>query len=183
MCMCGAVKVEFTHPLDSHCTSSEQIEEAEEAPDVGDFRKLENGDDLETGVMKAPHLGGEMRAYEEVWRELEVEDVEVEGGAKGWIVEGVDAEGGRERKVWCARVGGWFLGVARREGEGGKYVYDAVREDLVGGRWERRYTVGDVEGLVLVRTTVDKKGGEQWKKGKVLEGDMGIKATFRAVEY
>lgn len=109
--------------------------------DVGDFVKLPNGDDFETGEMPAPHLGGKIAPYEEIWRQLSPtllptnnqdhdhrtgdQCPSCEVGTVAWILESVDVEDGKapaaeddgkssaKSKTFFARIGRFYLAIRR----------------------------------------------------------------------
>lgn len=157
-----AVKVKFDHRI-----SSQAPEDGgeEQAADVGTFSKLPNGDDLETGEMAAPHLGGKIAPYEEVWRQLDFGKRDgMDGGSLpfAWVLESVAEHGTGGVLSWYARVGRFFLGIRRRGGDGSGVAYDAVRQEWNDeeGRWVTRYSVGSQDGL--------------WKVGDLAkEDDLG----------
>ena len=186
------MKVEFTHPIDSHCANPSDEEHAGEA-DVGDFSKLPNGDDLETGEMAAPHLGGRIMPYEEVWRELKGSAANepadpLSGGAEGWVLEAADEE---VVKSFYARVGGFFLAVRRKtmggsDRSGQRYEYSAVREefDETTGKWNAKYAVGEVEGLLTMsQTAKESEGPTRWNVGETVNIGARHRCIVRAVSY
>lgn len=162
------MKVEFTHPLDSHCAAPG--DEGQADADVGHFSKLPNGDDLEVGEMAAPHLGGRVMPYEEVWRELDTPEE-----ATGWILESTD----EEQKVFYARIGGYFI-AAKRTTSSDRYHYAAVREDYEGGKWTRKYSAGDVGGVETMSGAGEGLSTEIWKVGDTVKLD-GSSVVVRAV--
>lgn len=144
-----AVKVKFDHRLSSQAS---QGGEEEQAADVGTFSKLPNGDDLETGEMAAPHLGGKITPYEEVWRPLDFgmrDSAYSRAVPLAWVLESVTDQGTGGTLSWYAKVGRFFLGVRRRRGDDGRMVYDAVRQDWDDeeGRWSTKYSIGSQDGL------------------------------------
>jgi hypothetical protein len=151
------VKVEFTHPLDSHCGAPGEQGHGE--ADVGQFSKLPNGDDLEIGEMAAPHLGGRIMPYEEVWRELDASEE-----AKGWILESIDDE----PKVFYASIAGYFIAV-KRTTSSDRYEYAAVREDRDDGRWVSKHVSGDVGGVETMSGWNEGLRTEKWKVGDTVE--------------
>jgi hypothetical protein len=185
-----SVKVEFTHPLDSHCLLPGSSD-PNEAGDVGQFSKLPNGDDLEVGEMAAPHLEGKITPYEEIWRTVNLDsspspDDGLSQGARGWILEGVG--GGKGEMVFYARVRGFFLAVQRTT-ETHAYQYSALREDFddVLRRWKRVYTVGDVRLLMsmseMPASSNDMESAKKWALEHEVIVRSGQRCLVRAVEY
>jgi hypothetical protein len=163
-----AGKVEFTHPIDSHC--KKPGDEGEGHADVGDFTKLPNGDDLETGEMAAPHMGGRVMPYEEIWRELD-DDLSNEA----WILEGTD----ETQKTFYGRVGGYFLALQRHTQPNTEvYQYSAVREDLQDSEWHRKYAVGDVSAILTAGAI---SGVAGWHVGKEVQLGNGERYLVRAL--
>ncbi|KPI41857.1 uncharacterized protein AB675_5476 [Cyphellophora attinorum] len=162
------LKVEFTHPLDSHCHAPGEQGHGE--ADVGQFSKLPNGDDLEVGEMAAPHLGGRVMPYEEVWRELDASEE-----AKGWILESVD----EEPKVFYARIAGYFIAV-KRTTSSDRYEYAAVREDREDGRWVSKHASEDVRGVETMSGLSEGLRPEKWNVGDIVKFG-GMSVIVRAV--
>ncbi|KAM5443363.1 hypothetical protein MferCBS31731_001684 [Microsporum ferrugineum] len=72
--------VVFTHAIDSL--------QLFDTADMGTFKKLPNGDDLETGKMARYDLpGAPVREYEEIWRSLEIPQTAPKGRGYSWILE------------------------------------------------------------------------------------------------
>lgn len=169
--------MKFTHEIDSHSPSASGTEEdgkegAEEIADEGTFTKLPNGDDLEVGEMPAPHLGGKLAAYREVWRELDPglednnnsedgESTEGKGNGTCWMLESLDTEGQERKKkkkkrTFYCRVGRFFLAIRRTEkrvsdqkGVGFEVEFSGIRQEeetrpqANGGKeWIAKYSVG-----------------------------------------
>ena len=168
--------MKFTHEIDSHSPSASGTEEdgkegAEEIADEGTFTKLPNGDDLEVGEMPAPHLGGKLAAYREVWRELDPglednnnsedgESTEAKGNGTCWMLESLDTEGQERKKkkkrTFYCRVGRFFLAIRRTEkrvsdqkGVGAEVEFSGIRQEeetrpqADGGKeWIVKYSVG-----------------------------------------
>lgn len=152
-------KVKFTHEIDSHDTTTGDNTGSKEAgedevADEGTFTKLPNGDDLEIGEMPAPHLGGKVAAYREVWRELNAFDSTAgNGGGVCWMLESIDAqEEKQERKekkrTFYCRVGRFFLALRRAEtrvSDDPKAVeveFSGIRQEFEDREWVTRYSVG-----------------------------------------
>lgn len=148
--------MKFTHEIDSHHTSptttEEEGEDEEEVADEGEFTKLPNGDDLEVGEMPAPHRGGKVSPYREVWRELKVGFNDDDDASKGketcWVLESLNAT--QKRTFYC-RVGKFFLALRRTEkDDDGKKVeveFSAIRQEEVrtgtgGKEWTTKYSIG-----------------------------------------
>lgn len=163
---------------------------------MGEFSELPNGDDLEVGEMAASHMGGRVMPYEEVWRELspsadEIPPDQLFGTAKGWIVESKDDTD--DRMTVYARINGFFLGVQRRIkrwelSNAGSYEYVALREDYdaTDSKWTRRYSVGDVKGMVsmaeMARSPTEPRRAKR-KMGDLIEIGQGRQFVVRAVVY
>ena len=149
---------------------------------MGDFEKLPNGDDLETGVMPNHDAGGQCMAYEEVWREL---DWSPGSGADSinWIIEGVDDSLGGT-KVFCAKIGIYFLAVSRTTSSGSD-TYSAVRQDFDSEQrtWKIRYDIGDNIGL---HQYIGSAGQDQrWKVGEeiTLSGTTFVVRAYGATKH
>lgn len=162
------VKVEFTHPYDSH-----YVEDQEEgAPDIGEFSKLPNGDDLETGVMAATHLGGKILPYEEVWRELDPSSGSAGSDAYGssWILESTGrsktAEDGTAIKSYYGKVGKYFLALRSvKRSNPSSLKFSAIRQDWNAdeAEWVTKYKIGDVDGIFVL--SKDLSAESAWKVG------------------
>jgi hypothetical protein len=192
------VKVEFTHPLDSHSLSPGSSN-PDEPGDIGEFSKLPNGDDLEVGEMAAPHLNGKVTPYEEVWRTVDLEsspspDDGVSHGAKEWVLEGASGVERDGEMVFFARIRGYFIALKRNTERGGTgeadvYTYSALREDFddVAGRWKRVYAVGNVGGLMSMSEPALSSGDvispKKWTVGDGIVVGNGQCYVVRAVEY
>ncbi|KAH8811010.1 hypothetical protein F5884DRAFT_264074 [Xylogone sp. PMI_703] len=150
------LRVKFTHSVDSHNAGGSK-EKAEE--DVGEFTKLPNGDDLEIGEMPAPHLGGSIRPYREVWRELNAHGTTEN---ENWILENVNDDGTTGQntsitKTFYARAGCFFLGLRQIErvrseglnGSSNNVCFSAIRQDFdsQANCWSTKYRIGRVDGL------------------------------------
>jgi len=165
------VKVKFTHPLDSHYVAGQD----EEEPDVGEFTKLPNGDDLETGVMAAPHLGGQTMPYEEIWRELDprLDLFGVSGGsrASSWILESVEqpktGEVATLTKSYYAKAGKFFLALRQVTiANPSSISVSAIRQEWDADKraWDTKYKIGNVEGMLdLSQGAADSQA--DWKVG------------------
>lgn len=135
-------------------------------PDEGTFTPIPDnphGDLLECGEMPAPHKNDEMTKFEEVWRELNVN----EGPRHAYILEkGVQGAG---NGVMVGRAGGHFMALAKRE-EG---VFSMRREIWKGDKWEVLYKEGDYERLPsFIGRGLDGFAEEAtWTKGGVVTLD------------
>lgn len=176
------MKVKFTHIINSQQLDTnpkgDHVEDAAPPEDVGDFVKLPNGDDFETGEMAAPHLNGKVAPYEEVWRQLSPtpphdcgSDHARGAGAKcsswevgtvAWILESVDTSdegyttqgggiGNAKSKIFFARVGRFYLAIRRVVGEGKTATFSALRQEYTPEteQWRDVYAIGDVTGMSL----------------------------------
>jgi hypothetical protein len=157
------VRVKFTHPFDSH----HAVGSAEPAPDVGDFTKLPNGDDLETGEMPNYDGDGRNMPYEEVWRELDWS----QPGAKSvsWILESIDPDDGvQKNKTFYAKLGRYFLAV-RKIVDGREADYAALRIDFDKDNmeWKVRYEIGEVGDIgKKFASEIDATKQHQWRIGE-----------------
>jgi len=115
--------------------------------DEGIFNKLENGDELETGMMMNSEIG-KIMAYEEVWRPLSVE-------GKGLVL--LESSGTRD-KTFVGRIGKWFQGIGTKDG-----AISAVRMEYVDRKWKTRFSIGEEDVAPLV------EGEESWKVGDEVE--------------
>lgn len=157
----GVGKVKFTHEIDSHSPSeSGEGEDGDggEVADEGIFTKLPNGDDLEIGEMPAPHLGGKVAAYREVWRELNpsLDDTNTEedkGETKCWMLESLSTEKEEKKRTFYCRVGRFFLALRRAEKRvsdqtGVEVEFSGIRQEEIqsqadgGKEWVVKYSVG-----------------------------------------
>ncbi|KAH8595740.1 hypothetical protein B0O99DRAFT_594491 [Bisporella sp. PMI_857] len=170
--MAGERQVISTSPLKCRWIHHIDSNSAHAVPDEGQFSKLPNGDDLETGSMPCPERGGEVTPYEEVWRKISPSL----GSDISWILQRVG--GG---KCWVGRIGGGFM--VLQQGEKG---FGARREewDEASGEWTRKYELGDLEEcLSMVNFGARVFDGEEaWKVGEtvaVLGSDYLVKAFER----
>lgn len=187
----NTVKVKFTHIINSQQTGGEPAsgannsgDTAQPAEDVGDFIKLPNGDDFETGEMAAPHLHGKVAPYEEIWRQLipmpaHEQDSGREVSDIAWILESMDAgnAGGAGTKTFYARVGRFYLAVRRTNAaDGGPATFSALRQEYSSETkmWRSVYAVGDVTGLsslvdgelIAAPKLVTASDGTSWNVGE-----------------
>jgi hypothetical protein len=107
---------------------------------------LENGDSLETGTMLNTDTG-KLMAYEELWRILPVEGGEVV------LLESV----GQENKTFLGMIGRWFQGIGTTEGN----VVHAKRSELVNGRWEDVFVMGDTKVVPVIQAQMKWKAGDE----------------------
>ncbi|KIW02723.1 uncharacterized protein PV09_06157 [Verruconis gallopava] len=139
-------KVKFTHIIDSN----HDPRDPHPAPDVGEFSKLPNGDDLETGQMPNPAAGGKMMAYEEVWRELNWK-VSPENTDMNWILEALDNHDDNDDlrcKTFYAKVGRYYLAAQKKE-RNHDAQFAAIRQDFQPEtrEWKVIYQIGDTSRL------------------------------------
>lgn len=213
-----AERVKFTYSINSQDDTAAAASETEAdgddlAGDVGQFVKLPNGDDFETGEMAAPHLGGAITPYEEVWRQLhpnmDVKD-QFFPDSKAWILESVSdddtvsshaSESSRTTpKTFLARVGPFFIAIRRHEVRKDNldrgnttFVYGAIREGLdpSSGRWNTVYSVGDYSNLWAMSSGRrypgrNSEAGQSSQVGDVLElgeQDQLERYIIRAISY
>lgn len=175
--------IEFTHPLDSHLDH----EHDEPKPDVGTFTILPDGDELEIGEMAAPHLGGKVTPYEEVWHELDA-GLDALKGRSGvspsWILESVDAR----VKSYYGRAGKFFLGLRQTVLPGaddGRLTFSALRQELdtTSGRWSTKYSMGKVDGMFRMdNVDGDDSLGQSWSVGdKIRIGRSNEPCVVKAI--
>lgn len=153
------------------------------------FTELPNGDELETGVMPAPHLGGQVLPYEEVWHQLNPTR-NSSGGAKGsvsWILESVDGsrpvDEGVTIKSYYAKTGRYYLALRRREDASrSSLTFSAVRQDWddAESRWTTKYEIGNVHGMLVMGEDVGSEG--EWVAGdQVTIGPENEACVIRSV--
>lgn len=166
------VKVKFTHPFDSHYVRDQE----EQEPDIGEFSKLPNGDDLETGVMAAPHLDNKIMPYEEVWHELDPGQgpAATNNGSSAWVIESVDeawtTKEGTPTKSHYAKAGKYFLGLRRMKPvNSSSLAFSAIRQEWSAdeGKWTTIYKIGDVDGMFVQSEGED--ANKPWKEGDKVE--------------
>lgn len=180
--------MKFTHPLDSHYVAGEE----EGEPDIGEFTKLPNGDDLEEGVMAAPHLDGKIMPYQEIWRELDPGVVSTDGdGGDGkacsWILESIDqpstVEATTTSKSYYAKGGKYFLALRQVQTTSPPSIsVSAIRQDWDSEKlaWSTKYTIGNVDGMVNLSSEAIVDGG--WKVGdEVKVGSGGERCIVRSL--
>lgn len=186
--------MKFTHPLDSHYA----VDQDEEEPDVGEFTKLPNGDDLETGVMAAPHLGGKIMPYEEVWRELDPRlDLAGSDGGDGsssssrkpgsWILESIDQPTASDDSVFTksyyAKAGTFFLALRQvKDASASSLSFSAIRQEWEPDTlsWTTKYKIGNVDGMFDLAKEAD--GDRVWAVGdKVTVGFERELCIVRAI--
>lgn len=163
------MKVKFTKSLDSH---HDPTKSEEPDPDVGEFTKLANGDDFETGEMPNPDADGKVMAYEEVWRAVEW-DVPVSrsgeaktGEMKGWALESVDQSQHEMnlpmedfkgvRKCFYLRLGRFYLAISRTWWDD-QPIFTALRQDFDSEKmdWVTKYSIGDTHDLLKMSDSTD----------------------------
>jgi hypothetical protein len=120
--------------------------------------------------MAAPHKGGRVMPYEEIWRELEDDH-----SSEAWILESTD----ETRKTFYGRAGRYFLAMQRHLQPGTEdYEYSAIREDLQDSRWQRRYAVGDISAILPANAI---SAVEDWQVGKEVRLGNGERYILRAL--
>ena len=190
-------------------TTAEDAEEPE--PDIGEFTKLPNGDDLEKGIMAAPHLGGQVMPYEEVWREIEPgsnlpSNNSILGSATDFILESINdvsqSEPSRPKtasSTFYARIGRYYLVIRQTKTwplsseEPGTLTFAALRQDYDDSErcWVTKYSVGDVEGIWNMLSADESKDTGANKPSKLNPGDIvslggndrGERCVVRAISY
>ncbi|KAJ5703253.1 hypothetical protein N7493_011642 [Penicillium malachiteum] len=155
--------------------------------DLGNFSRLPNGDDLETGEMPRADLpGAPMTTFEEVWRELPFREGP-EGTKKGisWVLESDDSEldfgeGGEGEatltKIFFGRIWGTFLAFkqvqthTRQKGSDGTFSLKrtgaevSTRREEWNSGWEEKYVIGpDGSGVPSMRTGFEGEGKGSWR--------------------
>jgi hypothetical protein len=175
--------VKFTHEIDSHTTDECKEDGGEEVADEGLFTKLPNGDDLEVGEMPAPHLGGKVAPYREVWRELSIghesgDDDGDKGDQTCWMLESLNTE--KQKRTFYCRVGRFFLALRRTERQISdrnevEVEFSGIRQEETrsqadGDReWIMKYSIGtEVDDMFHMSTTEFvlenmTSGGSSWK--------------------
>lgn len=126
----ATVKVRWTRYIDSFGEAG--------AVDDGDFKTLENGDELESGTMASPDHGGKPTYYEEIWRDGAL----VKSLPGSWIAESVDKAGSERGQTWLGRVGGYYLAMQQMDSKGEEFV--ALRQDWNEEQkaWNEKYAYG-----------------------------------------
>lgn len=139
----GARRGTWTHEVDSKYEDST-------FSDTGILSDLENGDELERGIMK--DVDGIERDYEEIWRGHEVVPNiwKVSESHKNMNVEGI--LGGQGLAI---RVGRWAQGIMK--GECG--TLSVFRAQWVEGVWRIEFQVGDETVVkMLLNSVTDREG-------------------------
>lgn len=155
--------IRFTHSIDSRGFYG---------TDQGEFSKLPNGDDLEIGSMPAPHLGGKIVPYEEIWHEFPAPPP----GSVSWILESSDG------KTFMGKIGGDFIALAEKSS--GVEGFAAVKEqtDSATKNWSTVYSTGPSESLQrMSKISGSLKGEREWAKDTIVDVD-GVNFIVRAVE-
>lgn len=160
----GAVKIRWTRYVDSFGEPG--------AKDDGDFKKLPNGDDLESGKMVSPDHNNELTYYEELWREGPLVDAK----PGSWIAESVGGE--TRSRTWIGRMGGYYLAMRELDSKTGEFA--ALREDWVGGKWAVKFAAGANANLPSVQA-VETGGFEEIKEGSEFTVD-GVTYLLRATQ-
>jgi Protein HRI1 len=145
------VRVRFSKTLDSQNMTE---------PDEGEFTKLSNGDDFETGKMPCPEREMQVTEYEEVWRQIPP----VPGPMRAWILESA----GEGRKVFLGRIGGGYIAIGDKKGE----TFGARREEWDERRksWDVKYKIGDLGDVPSVAELGAEgfEGEADWKMGNTV---------------
>lgn len=140
--------------------------------------------------MPAPHLGGKVAAYREVWRELDprLDDNTTQKRDDGtcWMLESLDThEQEKKRRTFYCRVGRFFLAIRRTEkrvsdqqGVGVEVEFSGIRQEETrpqadgAKEWVVKYSVGaEVDDMfhmsradyVLENTSSGGGGAVEWK--------------------
>ena len=128
----------WKHIVDSLTSAPEE--------DKGEMTVLANGDVLERGSMRDGQ-SGEMRAYEEVWKDVPMPGemlMEMHVCVVLMIVGSGDE--GAEKKGYAIRIGAWCQGILEVEGRVGveRWVYDDRVGDGAGKqeKWDRIVGIG-----------------------------------------
>ncbi|KAH8692163.1 hypothetical protein BGW36DRAFT_348317 [Talaromyces proteolyticus] len=161
------LRIKFTHCINSHHNGSDLGENRMETPDVGEFTKLPNGDDLEIGEMPASHRGGEVYPYREIWREIKLEQGgDTYGLPTAFVLESADDDPQElicenvTAKSFYARAGNFFLALRKKKPNiedrengissgRGPVNFSAIRQEYnadING-WVTKYSIGNVENL------------------------------------
>jgi len=112
--------------------------------------------------MLNPDTGTEM-AYEELWRILPIQ-----GGKEVVLLESI----GLHDKTFLGRIGKWFQGIGTTEG--GKV--QAKRSELVNGRWEDVFIIGDGKMVPVIQVHT------KWKEGDEVEIDRRLWKVLDCVQ-
>ncbi|DAA76579.1 TPA_exp: Uncharacterized protein A8136_7256 [Trichophyton benhamiae CBS 112371] len=111
--------VVFTHAIDSL--------QLFDTADIGTFKKLSNGDDLETGKMIRHDLpGAPVCEYEELWRSLDIPKTVPKGHGYAWVLESEEMlpnismlkqgyEGVKVVKTFLGRVPGHYIALRQTQ--------------------------------------------------------------------
>jgi hypothetical protein len=120
--------------------------------------------------MPAPHLGGKVSPYKEVWREHTVPA----SGTSSWILQSSN------KKTFLGKIGGYYVALGEREVGG----FAALREELDGDTksWSAKYKLGPHNTLPSLQTNqklLDNEGS--WKLGDEVDAN-GEKFRVLAIE-
>jgi len=173
---------------------------------VGNFSKLPNGDDLESGEMPHPELlGAPMTAFEEVWRELPFREGP-ESAKKGmsWILESDDGDLSEVEgevtvtKTFMGRIWGTYLAFqqtqthSRQKDEAGAWVVKrngaevSARREEWSDKWEEKYVVGPGGSAVpSMQTGFDGEGKGSWRvpgEKVVIQGKSFVVRAFEEIQ-
>jgi len=131
-------------------------------PDEGEFTKLPNGDDLETGEMPCAEKGDVVTKYEEVWRQLKP----LPGPKHAWIIQSVDG------KTFLGRIGGGFMALSQKVV--GKFSARSEEWNEQEG-WKTKYAIGEVGGVSSFASigSGEIEGESSWKIGEKVEVQGG----------
>jgi hypothetical protein len=144
--------VQFIHLVDSRNPL-----DPKSVKDEGLFKKLDNGDELETGTMMN-HNTGRLMNYEEIWQRLP----STIAADKVVLLESC----GDKDKTFLGRIGKWFQGIGTTDGK-----VNAVRAELVNETWKTVLCVGQAERVPCISEDEWKVGDEiqiQGRKWRVL---------------
>ncbi|KAF4465915.1 hypothetical protein FALBO_7229 [Fusarium albosuccineum] len=135
--------------------------------DEGEFQKLPNGDDLETGSMPYPEKDNQVTPCEEVWRELRPKH----GMERGWILQGRSGDD----NIFLGKFGGVYLAMLQEKNG----PFSTLKEELqdVQGQlqWEEKSRSGSGTMLSLKKIgTVFVPGEESWQVGEevIIDGQV-----------
>lgn len=144
------------------------------ATDDGDFTKLPNGGDLESGSMISPDHDNKSTYYEELWREGPLLDAK----PGSWIAESSDGE--TRARTWIGRLGGYYL--AMRELDSKTNEFAALRQHWNASQesWEKVFTAGESKVKLPLVESVETAGFEKLEEGSEFEVD-GVKYVLKAV--
>lgn len=140
-------------------------------PDDAHFEKLPNGDDLEIGTTPAPHKGGELTDYEEVWRDVTQKATPDE---LSWILQSSDGT------AFAGKVGSIYLTI--HKASDGTFAARRQERGESGQAWKTSYESGNLSGLPTASQAIEilEAPDATWTEGQTVKvGDTEY--VFRGV--